>query len=216
MLPQWGPEKLTQQGKKAILYNKKEVISMKRYSPAQLVKLLAMPALTVILGLILLLSPDSASALVGKVLGWAILLGAAALGAGAFLGTPANRNNRIVWTVICFTAGVWILMNPLTIAKFLGRVLGLALMIRSGQSLAANIRYQGGKLVISQELVVPAVIAIVGAVLVILPMATTRVVFNLVGIVLICVGIAGGIDRLKGQKLLDEGEDPNIIDVEKV
>lgn len=189
---------------------------MKKYSPAQLIKILALPALTVILGLILLLSPDSASALVGKVLAWAILLAAVALGAGAFLGTPASRNNRVIWAVICFAAGVWILMNPLTIAKFLGRVLGLALMIRGGQSVAANIRYQGGKPVISQELVVPAVIAVVGAVLVILPMATTRVVFNLVGIVLICVGIAGGIDRLRGHKLLDEGNDPNIIDVEKV
>ena len=32
----------------------------------------------------------------------------------------------------------------------------------------------------------------------------------------LCAGIAQGWDNLRGRKLLDEGQDPNIIDVEKV
>lgn len=189
---------------------------MKKYTPAQLLRMLAAPVILVLIGLILLFSPDTASALVGKLLAWCCILGAVTLGAGAFLSAPDRRNNRILWAVICFAAGAWMLMNPLTIAKFLGRVLGLALMIRGGQSAAENIRYRNRKIVISRALVVAAVTVLAGAVLVILPMASARMLFNLVGIILICVGVAEGFDRLRGRNLLDEGEDPNIIDVEKL
>ena len=40
----------------------------------KMLRLLAGPALTVFLGLVLLLSPDSASALVGKILGWVVVV----------------------------------------------------------------------------------------------------------------------------------------------
>lgn len=189
---------------------------MKKYTPIQLIRMLGVPAVTVLIGLILLFSPDTASALVGKLLAWCCILSALALGAGALLGPAANRNNRLLWTAICFAAGFWMLLNPLTVAKFLGRVLGTVLMLRGGQTAAENIRYKGGKLVITRALVIAAVVAVVGAVLLILPLATSRMVFSVIGIVMICVGAAEGIDRLKGPKLLDEGDDPNIIDVEKV
>lgn len=189
---------------------------MKKYTIPQLLSLLGMPVLTAVLGLILLLSPDTASALVGKLLGWAAVLAGLAMGANAIFGAPASRNNRIIWAVVCFAGGVWLLMNPLTVAKFLGRVLGIVLMIRGGHAVAENIRYQGKKLLLSRGLILAAAVVLAGAVLVILPLASSRMFFNIIGIVMICVGVAEGIDRLKGRKLLDEGQDPNIIDVEKV
>jgi uncharacterized membrane protein HdeD (DUF308 family) len=189
---------------------------MKKYTPVQLIRLLGAPAATVLLGLVLLFSPDTASALVGKLLGWCCILSALALGAGVFLGTPAKKHNRILWAVICLFAGIWLLQNPLTVAKFLGRVLGIALMIRGGQSTVDNIRYKGKKLVISRGLILGAVTFVFGAVLAILPLASSRMFFNVIGIILICLGVAQGADNLRGRKLLDEGDDPNIIDVEKL
>ena len=189
---------------------------MKKYTPSQLIRLLAVPALTVMMGLILLLSPDTASALVGKLLGWCAILAALGMGIGVFLGGTAGRNNRIIWAVIFFAAGFWLLMNPLSVAKFLGRVLGISMMIRGGQSAADNIRYRGKKLELSRGLILGAVTLIIGALLVILPLASSRMLFNAIGIILICAGIALGWDNLRGRKLLDEGDDPNIIDVEKL
>lgn len=189
---------------------------MKKYTPAQLLRMLAGPGLTVLLGLVLLFSPDTASALVGKLIAWCCILAALALGAGVFLGDSARRNNRVVWAAICFFAGVYMLMHPLTIAKFLGRVLGLALALQSARSVAENIRYEGGKLVFSRSLVISAVMLVAGMALVVLPLASSRMFFNIIGIVLVCVGIAQGLDNLRGRKLLNEGSDPNIIDVEKV
>lgn len=189
---------------------------MKKYTPAQLFRLLAAPVLTVLLGLILLFSPDTASALVGRVLGWCFILAAAALGAGGFLGASHQRSSRITWAVICLAAGVWMLLNPLTVAKFLSRVLGLTLMIRGGQSIGSNLQYHGRKFVVSSGLVIAAVTALVGLVLTLLPMASSRMLFSALGIILICIGVAEGFDRIRGRNLLDEGSDPNIIDVEKL
>ena len=189
---------------------------MEKYTPAQLIRLLAAPAVTVLLGLILLFSPDTASALVGTLIAWACILSAVGLGAGVIFGAPGRKNSRILWAVICLFAGVWLLIKPLTVAKFLGRVLGIALMIRGAQSAADNIRYQNKKLIVSRGLILGAGTLVIGAVLALLPLASSRMFFNIIGIALICVGIAGGADKLRSRKLLDEGQDPNIIDVEKV
>lgn len=189
---------------------------MKKYTPAQLFRMLAGPALMTLLGLILLFSPDTASALVGKLVAWCCLLAAAALGLGVIRGDSARRNNRITWVVIFFAVGIWMLMNPLAIAKILGRLLGIALLIRGGQKVSGELQNSGGKIVLSAAFVLAAVTVIAGLVLVVLPLATSRLVFNLVGIVLICVGIAQGMDNIRGSRLLEEGRDPNIIDVEKV
>lgn len=189
---------------------------MKKHSPAQLFNMLAMPALTVILGLILLLNPDSASALVGKILAWVTILAAVALGAGSIFGKSAHRNKRTIAAVICGAVGLWMLMKPLFLTKIIGRVLGLYLLLRGLQDGRSHFQLNSGKIVFAPGLVLAAVTALIGLVLILVPLATSRVLFSVIGIVMICVGAAEGIDRLKGPKLLDEGEDPNIIDVEKV
>lgn len=189
---------------------------MKKYTPMQLIRLLAAPAATVLLGLILLLSPDTASALVGRLIAWCAILAALAFGAGAFFGAATGRNNRIIWAVVCFAGGMWLLRHPLSVVEFLGRILGITLMIRGGRTTVDNIRYRGGKLAVSRDLILGAVTAAIGLVLTVLPMAGSRVFFKVIGILLICLGIAQAGDNLRGRKLLDGGDDPNIIDVEKV
>lgn len=189
---------------------------MKKYTPSQLFSLLAAPILLVLLGLVLLFSPDTASAFVGKLIAWCAILAAVMLAAGVIFGNPGRRNGRILWAVICFAAGFWLLRNPLTVAKFLGRVLGIGLMIRGAQSAADNIRYQGKKLLFTRGLILGGATLVIGAVLVLLPLASSRMFFHIIGIVLICVGIAQGWDNLRNRKLLEDGDDPNIIDVEKL
>ena len=189
---------------------------MKKEDILAYVRLLAVPVLTVLLGLILLFSPDTASALVGKILGWVFVLAGAGVGAGVFLGEKTRQNNRIVWAVIFLVLGIWILREPLMLAKILGRVLGLTLMILGGRKISRELQYKDGKVVFSSGLIAAGATALIGLVLVMLPLTTSRLVFTVVGVVLIGVGIAEGIDRIRGRKLLNEGGDPNIIDVEKL
>jgi len=189
---------------------------MKKHNFSRLFSVLAAPLLLVLLGLVLLLSPDTASALVGRFLAWGSLLAAVCTGAGALRGSAENRNNRLLWTAVFFFAGVHMLRKPLTIAKFLGRVLGITLMILGGRATADSIRYQGGKPVFSRSLVLGALTLIAGAVLAVLPMASSRILFKILGGALICFGAAKGRDALRGRKRLGDSDDPNIIDVEKL
>lgn len=185
---------------------------MKKYNFTQLLNLLGMPVLLIVLGLILLFSPDTASALVGKVLAWAGILAGIAFLVNAFAGDPVQKNNRIIFAVVCFAAGLWLLMNPLFPAKFIGRVLGLFLLLRGGQDIRVNLQYSHGKIKFTPGLIIAGVTALAGIVLMVLPMASSRLLFAFVGIVMICAGAAEAYDRIKGPRLLDEGDDPDIID----
>lgn len=185
---------------------------MKKYNFTQLLNLLGMPVLIIVLGLILLFSPDTASALVGKVLAWGGILAGAAFLVNALTGDPVRKNNRIIFAVVCFAGGIWLLMNPLFPAKFIGRVLGLFLMIRGGQDIRVNLQYNRGKIQFTPGLIIAGVTALIGLVLMVLPMTSSRLLLTFVGIVMICAGAAEAYDRIHGRNLLDEGDDPNIID----
>ncbi len=52
----------------------------------------------------------------------------------------------------------------------------------------------------------------VGLILLLLPMTTSRLVFSLCGLVVLGLGIVMLLERLRLRRLLDEGDDPDIID----
>lgn len=172
----------------------------------KMLRLLAGPALTVVLGLILLLSPDSASALVGRILGWVAVLIALA---EAFSGDKKSPVKAVIFGVI----GVLILRDPLYVARILGRILGLALFSWGVGGVVRNRR--GGKS-ITPGVALCGAVAVLGLVLFLVPMATSRIVLSGVGIVIICIGVKEGYDRLREKKRLEGPENPGVIDVEKL
>lgn len=182
---------------------------MKKYDIPALLNLLGIPVLTIVLGLILLLNPDSAAALVGKVLAWILILVGLGFGVQTFLGDPVRRGSRGIWAVVCLAIGIWFLIKPLFLAESIGRVLGVFLLLQGGRDLAGHIKF-GRKL--TPGLVIAAVTALFGLVLLLMPLATSRMIFSICGAVLICIGGAEVYDRLRGRKYLDDGDDSDIVD----
>ncbi len=172
----------------------------------KMLRLLAGPALTVVLGLILLLSPDSASALVGRILGWVAVLIALA---EAFSGDKKSPVKAVIFGVI----GVLILRDPLYVARILGRILGLAMFSWGVGGVVRNRRT--GKS-ITPGVVLSGAVAVLGLVLFLVPMATSRIVLSGVGILIIGIGVKEGYDRLREKKRLEGPENPGVIDVEKL
>ena len=170
----------------------------------QKIRLLAGPALAVILGLILLVNPDSASALIGTVLGWIAVLIALAEAFSGGKGAPVKG-------ILFGCLGVLFLTNPLLVARFLGRALGLSLFVWSMGGIRRN---RGKKL--TPGLLFSCALLVVGFVLFVTPMTTSRLVLAGVGILIILVGVTEALERLRENKQLEEPEDPNIIDVEKI
>lgn len=189
---------------------------MKDYTSSQLISLLAIPAVMVFLGLVLLLIPALAPALAGALIGFFCILAGLGLGAGIFFGSPAGRISRGLWALVLLLVGLRLLLDPLSIARFLGRILGILLILQGARSVAEKTRCLIKPGDIPWSLILGIVTIVSGAVLVFLPLISTRIFFRIVGILLVCLGVAKGADNLLSRKGEDRGSDPRIIDVEKL
>lgn len=177
---------------------------MKKQEIYSLVKLLLAPVLVILLGLILVINPDSATALISKVLGGILILMAIGTGLGAIF-NEQGRIGKGILAVILAVAGGWLNSNPLALAAWIGRIIGILLAIDGVQDIL-ELRKQG------KTFLLPLIITAVGAVLVLMPMTTSRLVFTLCGVVVLVIGVVMLLDRLKGRPQLKSGSD--IIDAE--
>lgn len=161
------------------------------------------PALLIFLGLILIFNPDWASATIARVLGWGLLAVGAGCVAAAMI-TKTELVGKIVCAVVCFGVGGWMLANPLGLAAAVGRIVGLFLLVRGIEEVAEAAHWK-------LPLLFPVLTALVGAVLLLLPMTTSRLVFVLCGVVLLVMGLAMLGERLKMRRRIEPPED-KIID----
>lgn len=167
-----------------------------------LVNTCAMPALLILAGGILLLNPDSAAIVIARLLGWILTVAGIAYGAYAVLGGSRGQAGRIITAVFCLLIGSVLLANPLILARNIGRVLGIILAVEGGQILTTG---SGSKMM--------GALTLVGAVVLVLaPMAASRLVFSLCGLVLVCIGVAQLMDRKRRKKLGGKSDKPDIID----
>ena len=179
---------------------------MKNRDWLDIVRPLLMPVTLVILGAILIVKPDSAAALVGKIVAWILILGGTGMGLAALSGDIARRLRRLVPAAAALIAGIWLMSDPLIIAKGLGRFLGILLALQAGGGIGDAIR--SGRRVSVLSIVTLAA----GVVLVLVPMTTSRIVIVIGGIVVLCIGAAELAECLLRKNRTEKGEKPRIID----
>lgn len=174
---------------------------MKKNQILSLLKLVATPVMIILLGLILVIHPDSASALASKIIGWVLIAGGICFGVAAVAG-PGGMVGKVLSAVACFVLGIWLLKNPLLLASGIGRLVGIIMAVRGVRDIL-----DGGKTNLLSAIITIAL----GVVLIALPMTTSRVVLTLCGILVMVVGIGMLADRLKTRRL-NPPDDDNIID----
>ncbi len=182
---------------------------MKNFTLKQKTQMLLTPVLMVILGIILLVRPDSASALVGKVLGWLLIAGGVVCTAFV-IKIRDYIVFRAVPAIACFAVGVWLLNNPLALASVLGRVAGILIALQGIQDILHAIEWKCG--------MTWAVVATgVGVLLVCVPMTASRLVMGLCGAALILLGAAEGYGRIKLGSPIADGTvlDAGVIEVQE-
>jgi uncharacterized membrane protein HdeD (DUF308 family) len=177
---------------------------MKNIDIRTLINRFLAPALVILLGLVLIVNPDSASALIAKLMGWVLIAIAIGLGISAITSRRSTLGKGIAAVMLAVVGG-WLTRNPLLLAAWIGRFIGILLMVDGIQDILYA-RSQG------RRHIMPVLLTAVGAVLILLPLTTSRLVFRLCGIVVLILGTAMLADRLKERKALDEPEDPNVID----
>ena len=180
----------------------KEVNPMKKNELFSFLYQIASPAALILAGLVLALAPDTASALISRLLGWIVTAaGVVMLLIALFSDRQAGK---IAGAVACLALGGFLSANPLLLAAFVGRILGLLIALRGIREVFLSRSRGHGQLL-------ALVVTIVGIVLVVLPMTASRLVFSACGIVILVVGVLQLIDRLKEYRFLPKGKD-DIID----
>lgn len=176
---------------------------MKKEDIFSLIRLILAPVLVILLGLVLIVNPDSAAALIAKILGWILICIAVGIGLSAVF-QESGRIGKGIAAVLFAVAGGWLVRNPLALAAWIGRFIGVLLVLDGLQDIA-NLRKTG------RRFLMPLIATAVGVILLVMPMTTSRLVFTLCGIVVLIIGVGMLLERLKGKKRL-EGPKDDIID----
>lgn len=175
---------------------------MKKQQISGLIARFATPAALIVLGLVLLLCPDTASALISKVVGWCLML-AGIIVAVAMVVDSRWSVTKVVSILGLVGLGRWLMTHPLAWAAWGGRIVGVLLLLRGIRDFTQSSLTQGK--------VLSAATAVLGVVLILLPMTASRLVFSLCGLVVLVVGCSMFAERIWERRYL-EGDDPNIID----
>ena len=181
----------------------KEVNPMKKRDILPLLYQLASPIALMLLGLILILNPDSASALLARILGWCAILAGIGIGVAAIF-SHSGQVGKGIMAVGCVSVGGFLMRNPLVLAAGIGRLLGNLLILRGGRDIMLSNRRGHGR-------ILAIIVTAVGVVLTLLPLTTSRLVFSGCGVVVLLAGGAMLLDRLRNKRYLED-HDPNIID----
>lgn len=167
--------------------------------------------LMIVFGAVLVMNPDSASALVSAILGWGLLVVGVALVIGGFL--DGRDGGSIGQGLLFVVVSSWLRRNPLMIAKVVGVLLGLTAVQHGWRALenAQRSKRNGGFWV--PGAVVAAVELLVGVRLIFSPLSVSRVVLTLAGIAMAACGIWELISRRREKKYIPGT--PNIIDADQ-
>lgn len=175
---------------------------MKKHEFTDLIARFATPVALVALGLVLLICPDTASALISRVAGWCLTL-AGVIVAVAMVVDSSWSVSKILTVLVLVFLGRWLMTHPLAWAAWGGRIVGVLVLLRGIRDFTQSSLTQGK--------VLSVVTAVVGIMLIVLPMTASRMVFSVCGLVVLVVGCGMFAERLWERKNRED-DDPNIID----
>ena len=137
---------------------------MKKQDVFSLIQLFLAPVLVILLGLLLVINPDSASILIARIVGWILTLTGIGFGIAAILERDhAIRKGAVAVLFAC--VGGTLSAKPLLLAAFIGRIIGVLIVSRGIRDLMISRSYGYSR-------ILALITTAVGAVLVVLPMTT--------------------------------------------
>ena len=175
---------------------------MKKHEISALIARFATPLAQLVLGLVLLFCPDTASALISKMVGWCLVIAGIVM-AVAMVVDGSWSFMKAAGVLGLVGLGRWLMTHPLAWAAWGGRIIGVLVLLRGIRDFTQSSLTQGK--------ILSVVTAVVGVMLIVLPMTASRLMFSLCGLVVLTVGCGMFAERIWERKRL-EGDDPNIID----
>lgn len=195
---------MTENPEQDILIVKERGDPMKKQDILSLIQLLLVPVLLILLGLVLVVNPDTASVLISRTLGYVLIFGAVVAGLAAVISQRGKLGKGLI-AVGLAAAGSWLAIHPLWLTAWISRLLGVLIVINVLPDLYFAVKQK-------RNVLFHVLAAAVGFVLILLPVTASRLVFALCGAAVLAIGGIMFFDRIRGRRWLHEGDDPNIID----
>lgn len=163
------------------------------------------PALTCILGVILIFKPGSLTTSIAWAVGFLIAL----VGAGklvSFFCDPSPQKDflRLCGAIILLVLGFSIINKPVNLERQVGRVIGIVLLLQGIRGYVSPYA--------AHEKITSTLCCVVGAVLLVIPLAISRLAVIICGVVVLLIGIGMVIDLLTGNQGGSDSGGPDIID----
>lgn len=163
------------------------------------------PALTCILGLVLIFRPGSLTTTLSAAIGLVIALAGAWKLVRFFF--PADGRRRDFWplaaAIVLLILGYSIFRNPVSLEKQVVRIIGILLVMQAVRGYVDPMA--------AHDQVTSTLLVIAGAVLMLMPLAVSRLVVVLCGAVVLAIGIGNMLDVARGGPRSHGGSD-DIID----
>lgn len=176
----------------------------------------AVPLLLILAGIVLICNPDSASALIFTLCGWAIILYALYQVVTVLRSAAPIPTGRILAAVVALLLGTWLVRHPLLPAKYFGRILGLFLILWGILSLRRTLLLPTGHRVPLPAILLHGITVLLGLWLLSSPLSPTRILMTVLGLALLVIGVAELLDvRKHFLPAPEEWDDPNIIDADE-
>ncbi|MBQ9148660.1 MAG: DUF308 domain-containing protein [Oscillospiraceae bacterium] len=168
------------------------------------------PLALILFGLILVVSPDTATALVAQLFGGLLLLIGVIWGVVLVIGRELSRVSHWIGLALCLLAGSYMIFNPMALADSIGRLFGLV-MILHGAGRLRRMSHNGDGFNTGLAIVT----LVVGIILVLVPRTLSQTVVGVCGLVMMVLGICNLVGGFRALKRPDDNDDPNIIDAAK-
>lgn len=182
----------------------------------KLLRLYAWPGVLIFVGLILMVSPDTASALISKIIGWVLIGIGVCIAIAAILDGGYGRTGQVVSAVLCLGVGIFISAFPLVLAEMLGRFFGILLTIRGVAAVRGALQKKNADLTWQYSMMIALVTLAIGVILALLPLTLSRIILNLCGLALVVIGVVTVIATRQEQKMLESGRRrPDVIDADE-
>lgn len=176
---------------------------------------IAISIVLLVLGLVLLFNPDFGSATLTKILGWVLIAGGV-LGIAAGIFTwPAFGIPTMALCVVALAVGIYLLNHPMALAAIAGLVLGVYIIIRGAIGLRMALRIRAAGENFKAPLVAAVILVVLGLLLILSPMATSRLIMRLIGAVMVICGVINLLSQWKNSRYIERTSgNPDIIDAD--
>ncbi len=164
----------------------------------------------IVIGAVLTLSPDIASAAVSALLGW-ILVGVGAV--GLLMGVLDGLGGKsVLGGVIALVLGIFLLKNPMLLAELIGIPIGIFVVSQGVRIFreARQARTRGGMWL--PGMIMGVAVLMLGARLILSPLSASRFVVSVGGIVLVVCGLVNIVSHHREPRYI---ENDHIIDADE-